>query len=76
MAYDPNDPYRAVWAPSWRMVADPADPVGLALAGVHRAVRATREAATTTTSSGGGSNGEMQPIDGEGPWRTLTLEPG
>jgi penicillin amidase len=26
IAYDPNDPYRAVWAPSWRMVADPADP--------------------------------------------------
>ena len=40
VAYDPNDPYRAVWAPSWRMVADPADPAGLALAGIHRAVRA------------------------------------
>ncbi|HVO54237.1 MAG TPA: penicillin acylase family protein [Solirubrobacterales bacterium] len=26
IAYDPNDPYRAVWAPSWRMVADPVDP--------------------------------------------------
>ena len=26
IAYDPNDPYKAVWAPSWRMVADPADP--------------------------------------------------
>ena len=26
IAYDPNDPYRAVRAPSWRMVADPADP--------------------------------------------------
>jgi penicillin G amidase len=26
IAYDPNDPYNAVWAPSWRMVADPADP--------------------------------------------------
>ena len=26
IAYDPNDPYRAVWAPSWRMVADPTDP--------------------------------------------------
>ena len=26
VAYDPNDPYHAIWAPSWRMVADPADP--------------------------------------------------
>ena len=26
IAYDPNDPYRAVWAPSWRMIADPTDP--------------------------------------------------
>ena len=26
IAYDPNDPYRAVWAPSWRMVADPTAP--------------------------------------------------
>ncbi len=28
IAYDPNVPFRAVWAPSWRMVADPADPDG------------------------------------------------
>ena len=40
IAYDPNDPYRAVWAPSWRMVADPTDPGALALADVHRPVRA------------------------------------
>ncbi len=26
VAFDPNDPYRAVWAPCWRMVADPARP--------------------------------------------------
>jgi penicillin G amidase len=26
IAYDPNDPYSAVWAPSWRMIADPVDP--------------------------------------------------
>lgn len=26
VAFDPNDPYKAVWAPCWRMVADPADP--------------------------------------------------
>ena len=26
IAYDPNDPYHAIWAPSWRMVADPSAP--------------------------------------------------
>ena len=26
IGYDPNDPYKAVWAPSWRMVADPTAP--------------------------------------------------
>ena len=26
IAYDPNDPYQAIWAPSWRMVADPSAP--------------------------------------------------
>jgi acyl-homoserine lactone acylase PvdQ len=26
IAYDPNDPYAAIWAPSWRMLADPAAP--------------------------------------------------
>ncbi len=26
IAFDPNDPFNAVWAPSWRMVIDMADP--------------------------------------------------
>ncbi len=26
IGYDPNDPFAAIWAPSWRMVADPANP--------------------------------------------------
>jgi penicillin amidase len=26
IAYDPNDPFRAVWAPSWRFLGDPNDP--------------------------------------------------
>ena len=38
VAYDPNDPYAAIWAPSWRMVADPAATRALALAGLHRPV--------------------------------------
>ena len=75
VAYDPNDPYRAVWAPSWRIVAEAADP------------SASRWQAFTGQSGHPGSrhyddlqgrwlNGEMQATDGEGPWRTLTLEPG
>ena len=24
VAFDPNDPYRAVWAPSWRLLGEPA----------------------------------------------------
>jgi penicillin amidase len=75
VAYDPNDPYRAVWAPSWRMVADPTDP------------EASRWQAFTGQSGHPGSphyddlqgrwlRGEMQPMAGEGPWRELTLEPG
>ncbi len=74
VAFDPNDPYRAVWAPSWRMVADPADPAG------------SRWQAFTGQSGHPGSahyddlqgrwlRGEMQPMAGEGPWRELTLEP-
>src|SRR5262249_25203160 len=26
IAFDPNHPYEAIWAPSWRMVADPKEP--------------------------------------------------
>jgi penicillin amidase len=75
VAFDPNDPYRAVWAPSWRMVADPTDP------------GASRWQAFTGQSGHPGSRhyddlqqrwlrGETQPMGGEGPWRDLTLEPG
>ena len=74
IAYDANDPYRAVWAPSWRMVADPADP------------ERSRWQAFTGESGHPASphyddlqqrwlDGEMQPMAGEGPWRRLTLEP-
>ena len=75
IAFDANDPYRAVWAPSWRMVADPTDPDG------------SRWQAFTGQSGHPGSphyddlqerwlRGETQPMGGEGPWRELTLEPG
>jgi penicillin amidase len=74
IAYDPNRPYRAVWAPSWRIVADVSDP------------GASRWQAFTGQSGHPGSRhyddlmvdwleGRTQPIAGEGPWRTLRLEP-
>jgi penicillin amidase len=74
IAFDPNDPFSAVWAPSWRMVIDMADP------------GAARWQTFTGQSGHPGSRhyddlqprwlaGELQAMAGEGPWRTLTLEP-
>ena len=66
VAYDPNDPYRAVWAPSWRMVADPADPA--APAGRRsRGSRATRAAPTTTTCRGAGCGARCSRWRARGP---------
>jgi penicillin G amidase len=74
IAYDPNDPYRAVWAPSWRMVADPLDP------------ERSRWQMFTGQSGHPASRhyddlqpdwleGRTQSMAGEGPWERLTLEP-
>ncbi|HKO39206.1 MAG TPA: penicillin acylase family protein [Solirubrobacterales bacterium] len=74
IAYDPNDPYNAVWAPSWRMVADPADP------------DRSRWQMFTGQSGHPGSphyddlqadwlEGWTQPMAGEGPWSELELAP-
>jgi penicillin G amidase len=74
IAYDPNDPYRAVWAPSWRLVADPTDPAR------------SRWQMFTGQSGHPGSRhyddlqadwleGRTQPLVGEGPWRDLQLVP-
>ncbi|HET7574252.1 MAG TPA: penicillin acylase family protein, partial [Solirubrobacterales bacterium] len=74
IAYDPNDPYRAVWAPSWRMVADPLDP------------DRSRWQMFTGQSGHPASphyddlqpdwlEGRTQPMCGEGPWRELELAP-
>jgi penicillin amidase len=73
VGWDPNDPFKAIWAPCWRMVADPADP------------ERSRWQAFTGQSGQAGSRhyddlqvdwlrGVTQPMAGEGPWRTLTLE--
>ncbi len=74
IAYDPNDPYRAVWAPSWRLVADPTDPT------------CSRWQMFTGQSGHPASphyddlqadwlQGRTQPLIGEGPWRDLDLVP-
>jgi penicillin amidase len=74
IAYDPNDPYRAVWAPSWRMVADPAAP------------ERSRWQMFTGQSGHPASphyddlqadwlEGRTQPMAGAGPWRELDLVP-
>ena len=73
IAYDPNDPYKAVWAPSWRMVADPTDP------------DRSRWQMFTGQSGHPASphyddlqadwlEGRTQPMAGEGPWRELEPE--
>ncbi|HET9198551.1 MAG TPA: penicillin acylase family protein [Solirubrobacterales bacterium] len=74
IAYDPNDPYNAVWAPSWRMLADPTDP------------DRSRWQAFTGQSGHPASphyddlqvdwlEGRTQPMGGEGPWSELELVP-
>jgi penicillin amidase len=74
IAYDPNDPYKAVWAPSWRMVGDPTEP-------------ARSRWQMFTGQSGHPASphyddlqadwlvGRTQPMAGEGPWRELDLVP-
>jgi penicillin G amidase len=74
IAYDPNDPYNAVWAPSWRMIADPTDPAR------------SRWQAFTGQSGHPASphyddlqvdwlEGRTQAMGGEGPWSELELTP-
>jgi penicillin amidase len=75
IAYDPNNPYKAVWAPSWRMVADPTDP------------ERSRWQMFTGQSGHPASphyddlqpdwlEGRTQPMAGAAPWQELELVPG
>jgi penicillin G amidase len=74
IAYDPNDPYKAVWAPSWRMVADPTAPD-----------RSRWQMFTGQSGHPASPHyddlqadwlvGRTQPMAGEGPWRELDLLP-
>jgi penicillin amidase len=74
IAYDPNDPYKAVWAPSWRMVADPSDPdrsrwqMFTGQSG-HPASRHYDDLQADWLE------GRTQPMSGEGPWSELELAP-
>ncbi|HZK16198.1 MAG TPA: penicillin acylase family protein, partial [Solirubrobacterales bacterium] len=74
VAYDPGDPYRAVWAPSWRMVADPADP------GRSRWQMFTGQSGHVASPHYDDLQprwqaGETQAMAGDGPWQELRLEP-
>src|SRR3954451_1073233 len=74
IAYDPNDPYKAVWAPSWRMVAEPTAPersrwqMFTGQCG-HPASPHYDDLQTDWL------HGRTQPMAGEGPWRKLNLVP-
>jgi penicillin amidase len=74
VGWDPNDPFTAIWAPCWRMVADPIRP------------ERSRWQAFTGQSGHVASahyddlqvdwlDGRTQPMSGEAPWRTLELLP-
>ncbi|MDX6627506.1 MAG: penicillin amidase [Solirubrobacterales bacterium] len=74
IAYDPNDPYRAVWAPSWRMVADPTDPDR------SRWQMFTGQSGHPASShyddlQADWLQGRTQLMCGEGPWLELELIP-
>ncbi|MDP9227674.1 MAG: penicillin acylase family protein, partial [Actinomycetota bacterium] len=74
VAYDPNNPFEAIWAPAWRMVADPSAPE-----------RSSWQIFTGQSGHAWSEHyddlqprwmaGKQQPMAGEGPWRTLTLRP-
>jgi penicillin amidase len=74
IAYDPSNPYEAIWAPAWRMVADPSAP--------------DRSGWQLFTGESGHAwsphyddlqprwaAGQVQPMAGLGPWSELRLVP-
>jgi penicillin amidase len=73
VGWDPNDPFEAIWAPCWRIVADPAAPE-----------RSRWQQFTGQSGQPGSPHyddlqsrwlaGETQAMTGEGPWRLLVLE--
>jgi penicillin amidase len=74
IAYDPNHPYEAIWAPSWRMLADPAAPER------SRWQAFTGQSGHATTRHYDDlmprwEAGENQAMAGEGPFEKLVLSP-
>jgi penicillin G amidase len=74
VGWDPNDPFHAIWAPCWRIVADPAAPE-----------RSRWQQFTGQSGQAGSPHyddlqsrwvaGQTQAMSGEGPWELLVLEP-
>ena len=74
VGWDPHDPFAAIWAPCWRLVADPRSPA-----------RSRWQQFTGQSGQPGSphyddlqprwASGQTQAMTGEGPWRLLVLEP-
>ncbi len=74
VGWDPNDPYTAIWAPCWRMVADPARPE------LSRWQAFTGQSGQVASPhyddlQGDWIEGRTQPMRGEPPWLGLELLP-
>ena len=74
VGWNPNDPFHAIWAPAWRIVADPNDP------GASRWQAFTGQSGHVASPHYDDlqerwAGGEMQSTAGEGPWQELTLLP-
>ena len=75
VGWDPGNPFAAIWAPCWRIVADPAAPE-----------RSRWQQFTGQSGQAGSPHyddlqprwvaGDTQAMTGEGPWRHLELLPG
>jgi len=75
VGWDPSHPFKAIWAPCWRMVADPLRPE------LSRWQQFTGQSGHVASPHYDDlmprwAEGEMQLMAGEGPWTTLTLHPG
>ncbi len=72
VGWDPNDPFAAIWAPCWRIVADPAAPGALALAAFTGPVGSGRQPALRRPSAALGRRGDAGD-DGRGALAAIWL---